>query len=101
MSKIIGQTVSTTYNPKIIKADLDDYTRLENLPTINGFTVIGEKKLEDYGILIPTKISALDNDTGYLTAVSANIVSYKDDKTVEQSLDEIYESITFYELGEN
>lgn len=45
MSKIIGQTVSTTYNPKIIKADLDDYTRLENLPTINGFTVIGEKSL--------------------------------------------------------
>lgn len=52
-----------------------DYEELNNLPRINGVKVIGNKTLEDYGITIPTNVSTLNNDAGYLTSIPSEYVT--------------------------
>lgn len=44
-----------------------NYNRLANKPSINGVELYGDKSSADLGIVIPTKVSAFDNDAGYLT----------------------------------
>ncbi len=44
-----------------------DYNGLSNKPSINGVTLSGNKTTSDLGISIPTKVSQLQNDSGYLT----------------------------------
>ena len=43
----------------------DDYNGLINKPILNGHTIEGNKTAEDYGIVIPTKVSELTNDADY------------------------------------
>lgn len=44
-----------------------DYDALENKPSINGVELQGNKSASDLGIVIPTNVSAFENDAGYLT----------------------------------
>ena len=50
----------------------NNYEKLQNKPQIGGVELVGDVSLEDIGAAasedIPTKISDLDNDEGYLTA---------------------------------
>lgn len=49
-----------------------DYNALQNLPSINGTTVQGNKTLTDYGLpTIPSKTSQLTNDSGFVNATGA------------------------------
>lgn len=45
-----------------------DYGVAVNKPKINNVTLTGNKSLEDLGINIPTKVSDLQNDSGYITS---------------------------------
>ena len=45
-----------------------DYGVAANKPKINNVTLTGNKSLEDLGINIPTKVSDLANDSGYITS---------------------------------
>ena len=47
-----------------------DYEELDNLPTINNIELKGNKTTGDLGIVIPTKVSDLSNDTGFITSSS-------------------------------
>ena len=43
-----------------------DYEELDNKPKINGVELVGNKTTNDLGIKIPTKLSELTNDKGYI-----------------------------------
>ena len=45
-----------------------NYPDLENLPQINGVTLIDNKTSEELGIIIPTKTSDLENDSEFVTS---------------------------------
>lgn len=45
----------------------NDYDGLINKPKLNGITIEGDKTAEDYGIVVPTKVSDLPNDADYAT----------------------------------
>ena len=49
----------------------NNYSDLENKPKINGVELSGNKTASDIGINIPTKLSQLQNDSGY-TKFSGN-----------------------------
>ena len=49
-----------------------DYTLLENKPSINGITLQGNRTTADLNIDIPTKVSQLTNDSGYLTSTEVD-----------------------------
>lgn len=42
------------------------YTDLQNKPQIEGVTLIGNKSFEDFGLVVPTKISDLTNDSDFV-----------------------------------
>lgn len=44
-----------------------DYDALTNKPSINGIELVGNKTSAQLGIVIPTNVSAFNNDAGYLT----------------------------------
>lgn len=44
-----------------------DYDAMENKPSINGVELSGNKTSSQLGIVIPTNVSAFENDSGYLT----------------------------------
>jgi hypothetical protein len=44
-----------------------NYPDLTNKPSVNGHILIGNQTTADLGINIPTKVSQLQNDAGYLT----------------------------------
>ena len=44
-----------------------DYQALTNKPQINGVMLSGNKTQSDLGINVPTKVSDLDNDAGFIT----------------------------------
>lgn len=56
-----------------------DYDELINKPSINSVELSGNKSLEDLGIIIPTKTSDLDNDSGFIT--SADVPTTTSDLT--------------------
>lgn len=45
-----------------------DYTELINKPSINSVELNGNKTLEDLGINMPTELSELTNDVGFITS---------------------------------
>lgn len=51
----------------VIDGNVVDYTLVSNKPKINNVTLSGNKSLSDLGIDIPTKVSDLDNDSGFIT----------------------------------
>ena len=46
----------------------NNYPDLNNLPQINGVTLIDNKSSEELGINIPTKTSDLENNSGFITS---------------------------------
>ena len=46
----------------------NNYNDLQNKPSINGVSLVGNKSLADLGIEIPTKTSDLENDSGFITS---------------------------------
>lgn len=89
--------------PYLIKSSggggTSNYEELDNLPKINGITLIGNKTASDLGINIPTKLSDLIDDQGFITineleesqeqqneAISQEI----DDKITTEILDNVY-----------
>ena len=52
-----------------------NYEELENKPSINNVTLVGDKSLSDLGV--PTKTSDLTNDSGFITSVPVNSVNGK------------------------
>ncbi len=52
-----------------------DYEELENKPKINNVELFGNKSTSDLGINIPTAVSELDNDSGFLTSESDPVFS--------------------------
>lgn len=47
--------------------DYSSYDSLTDKPKLNGYTLEGNKTAEDYGIIVPTKVSDLPNDVHYAT----------------------------------
>lgn len=45
-----------------------NYNELANKPQINGVTLAGNQSTSDLGINIPTKVSDLNNDSGFITS---------------------------------
>lgn len=51
-----------------------DYNDLDNKPSINGNTLGGDKTTEELGIHIPTNLSDLINDDGYLKVTDLGVI---------------------------
>lgn len=70
-----------TLNAKVVEFETGNYNNLENKPSINGVELVGDKSLKDLGIEfdvdvdIPTKISELENDSGYITSIPEEYVT--------------------------
>ena len=67
----------------------NDYTELINKPLINGVTLDGDKSSEDLGIIIPDKVSDLENDLNFVEASDLQTVAYTgsyDDLTNKPSI---------------
>lgn len=55
----------------------NSYNELTNKPQINGVTLQGNKSWQDLGLpSIPTKVSDLENDTGFITKTVNNLTNY-------------------------
>ena len=57
----------------------NDYEELINKPSINGVELVGNKTTSDLGIDIPTELSELTNDVGFIT--SADVPTKTSDLT--------------------
>lgn len=67
-----------------------NYNTLNNLPSINGVTLKGNKTTSDIGIVVPTKTSDLTNDSGFITANDVKKSVYVDTIPMETIEDAIY-----------
>ena len=72
-----------------------NYNSLSNKPKINGVELSGDKTNKDLGINIPTKLSELDNDEGYVKDVLLADYYTKDEidakiGDIETALDELH-----------
>lgn len=63
-----GLNLNTSNIEGTISGNVVDYTLVSNKPKINDISLTGNKSLEDLGINIPTKVSDLQNDSGYITS---------------------------------
>ena len=69
-----------------IGQDKIDYGRIVNKPKINGVTLEGDLSSEEIGIVVPTLVSELENDAGYITAEVDNLENYYDKQTVDAKI---------------
>ena len=75
-----------------------NYNELSNKPSINGVALVGNKTLENLGIQpvgdyakltdIPTKVSQLSNDKGYLTQ-HQDLTNYATKTYVDEQLSNV------------
>jgi hypothetical protein len=71
-----------------------DYKQLANKPKINGIELIGNKTTDELGIVIPTKLSELENDKGYIDKTALNNYYTKDEidgivENIEETIGDI------------
>ena len=52
---------------QFVEGGISDYAALLNKPKINNVELAGNKTSEDFGIVIPSKVSDLQNDSGFIT----------------------------------
>ena len=70
------------------------YNWLTDLPSINGVTIQGDLTLEDLDIIIPTKVSELENDAGYITEEDLTDRFYtKDEVYNKDEIDDKFDDI--------
>lgn len=77
-----------------------DYRELRNLPSINGIELFGNRTTDDLKIKIPTKLSQLSNDRGFLTehqslagyATTASVEAALEDKLTKTEAEETYQT---------
>ena len=70
------------------------YNWLTDLPSINGVTIQGDLTLEDLDIIIPTKVSELENDAGYVTEEDLTDRFYtKDEVYNKDEIDDKFDDI--------
>lgn len=53
-----------------------DYEDLDNKPSINGVSLVGNKTNSDLGIIIPTTLAELEEDTTHRTVTDAQITKW-------------------------
>lgn len=58
---------------------VSDYNDLTNIPTINNITIQGNLSLAQLGINIPTHLSSLQNDMGFITTFPTNLSEFNND----------------------
>lgn len=61
-----------------------NYNDLENQPKVNGVTLSGDKSTADLGINIPTKVSELQNDRGYIQNTDSRLTDARPASDVSQ-----------------
>lgn len=73
-----------------------DYTDLTNKPKINNVELSGNKTTSDLGIVIPTKVSDLQNDTGFITSTVNNLTNYylKTETYTKAEVDALIEAVS-------
>ena len=69
------------------------YNWLTDLPSINGVTVQGDLTSEELGIIIPTKVSELENDAGYVTSEVLENYYTKDETYSKDEVDNLIGAI--------
>lgn len=77
--------------PYLIKSSgggSSNYEELDNLPKINGITLIGNKTASDLGINIPTKLSDLIDDQGFITITELEESQTQQDAAISQEIDD-------------
>jgi len=76
--------------PYLIKSSgggTSNYEELNNLPKINGITLTGNKTAEDLGIHVPTKISDLIDDQGFITIDELNQSQQAQSEALQAEID--------------
>lgn len=71
---------------------VSDYETLDNKPKINGVELIGNKTNNDLNIIIPTvptKISAFENDSGYIKKNTNELENYYDKMYIDNTIGNI------------
>lgn len=63
-----------------------DYSSLVNKPKINNVELNGNKSLEELGVIIPTKLSELENDEDFITANDIPSDFVKQDQLTDYAL---------------
>ena len=63
-----------------------NYEELDNLPKINGITLMGNKTAADLGINIPTKLSDLIDDEGFITIDELEASQEQQNQTISQEI---------------
>ena len=77
--------------PYLIKSSgggTGNYEELDNLPKINGITLKGNKTASDLGINIPTKLSDLIDDEGFITIDELEESQEQQNQAISQEIDE-------------
>ena len=74
-----------------------DYDALLNKPSINGIELVGNKTSAQLGIVIPTNVSAFNNDAGYLTE-HQDLSDYATEEYVDEAVSHV--SIDAYTKSE-
>lgn len=70
-----------------------NYEELDNLPKINGITLMGNKTAADLGINIPTKLSDLIDDEGFITIDELETSQEQQNQTISQEINDKTEGL--------
>lgn len=82
--------------PYLIKSSgggTGNYEELDNLPKINGITLMGNKTAADLGINIPTKLSDLIDDEGFITIDELETSQEQQNQAISQEIDDKTEGL--------
>ena len=76
-----------------------NYNELANKPQINGVTLAGNQSTSDLGINIPTKVSDLNNDSGFIDKDVNNLTNYPTTTSVNAALADKVDKVSGKQLS--